>query len=88
MVKVREGEFSLMWFPWTAFHGRNRSARKELMARNGRHYRAGTSRRRPQLPRQREIRCGQRILPARYVGAQVADGLRLLGDNGVDEVAD
>jgi hypothetical protein len=36
----------------------------------------------------KSVRRAHRILPARYVGAQVADGLRLLGDNGVDEIAD
>jgi uncharacterized protein YqjF (DUF2071 family) len=36
----------------------------------------------------KSVRPVHRILPARYVGTQVADGLRLLGDNGVDEIAD
>ena len=34
------------------------------------------------------LRRAHRILPARYVGVQVADGLRLLGDNRIDQVAD
>jgi hypothetical protein len=36
----------------------------------------------------KSVRRAHRILPARYVCVQVADGLRLLGDNRVDQVAD
>ncbi len=40
------------------------------------------------LARLQQARRAPWILPARYVGVQVADGLRLLGDDCVDQVAD
>ena len=37
---------------------------------------------------EKSVRRAHRILPARNVGVQVVDGLCLLGDNRVDQVAD
>ncbi len=53
------------------------------------HHRPGSSGRRPSCRAgKKSVRRAHRILPARYVGVQVADGLRLVVDNRVDQVAD
>src|ERR1035437_10080528 len=55
----------------------------------GGHHRPGSSGRRPSCRAgKKSVRRAHRILPARYVGVQVADGLRLVVDNRVDQVAD